>query len=53
MNTFNGVDVLLIFLCIAFYWMGYMRAKRVTRKIRDAEMDTYFQDYFNQINEYK
>ena len=48
MNTFNGVDVLLIFLCIVFYWTGYMKAKRVAQKIRDAEMDAYYQDYFDE-----
>ena len=46
MNTFNGFDMLLICLCVIFYWLGYMRAKRVAQKIRDAEMDRYYKDYF-------
>ena len=48
MNTINGLDFLLMVLCFVSYSLGYMRAKHVAQKIRDAEMDLYYQDYFNE-----
>tara|TARA_B100000287_G_scaffold293749_1_gene277056 strand:+ start:2558 stop:2734 length:177 start_codon:yes stop_codon:yes gene_type:complete len=53
MSTFNGFDMLLICLCIICYWLGYMRAKRVAQKIRDAEINRYYQDYANEMKIYR
>ena len=45
MNTINGIDFCLMILCFVSYWLGYMRAKHVAQKVRDSEMNRYYQDY--------
>jgi len=52
MNTINGIDFLLMVLCFVSYWLGYMRAKHVAQKIRDAEMDLYYQEYLKEHEGY-
>lgn len=49
MNTINGIDFCLMILCFVSYWLGYMRAKHVAQKVRDLEMNRYYQDYTNEM----